>query len=102
MGKRSRRRAREAVLRPEAAHPTLRTQLPAGQRMARVNAEPALWAEFRQASAASGRSAADYLGHLVEKELRRVRRREWRAAVSASTQGPKPVAGDLNTEAEVM
>lgn len=102
MGKRSRRRAREAVHRLHQEHPVSRTQLPVGQRMARVNVEPALWAEFRQASDADGRSVADYLGRLVEKELRRVRRREWRAAASASTPRPKPVAGDLDTEAEVM
>ncbi len=102
MGQRSRRRTREAGLRLEAGHPNPRTQLPAGQSMARVNAEPALWAEFRQASAASGRSIADYLGHLVEKELRRVRRQQWREAASASNQSPLPVAGDPDTGTEVM
>ena len=101
MGKRSRRRAREALHHLQE-HPVSRTQLPAGQRMARVNVGPAVWAEFRQASAGDGRSVADYLGHLVEKELRRVRRREWRAAASAPTQGPKPVAGELDTQVEVM
>ncbi|MGI8408177.1 MAG: hypothetical protein ACR2L3_06670 [Actinomycetota bacterium] len=60
------------------------------------------WAEFRQASTASGRTVADYLGHLVDKELRRVRRREWRAAVSVSAQRPELVAGDPDTRTEVM
>jgi hypothetical protein len=69
--------------------------------MARVNVAPDQWAEFRQASIASGRSVADYLGHLVDKELRRVRRREWRAAASASPQ-PELVAGNADTRTEVM
>jgi hypothetical protein len=70
--------------------------------MARVNVAPDQWAEFRQASIASGRSVADYLGHLVDKELRRVRRREWRAAASASAQRPELVAGNADTRTEVM
>lgn len=101
MVQRSRRRTREAVLRVEAGHPDPRTQLPDGQHMARVNTHPAVWAEFRQTSAASGRSVADYLGRLVEKELRRVRRQQWREAASASDQSPIRVAGDPDTGTEV-
>jgi hypothetical protein len=99
MGKPSRRRARHAALLVANRPDTERT-LPDGQRMARVNIAPDLWAEFRGASTASGRSVADYLGHLVQKELRRVRRREWRAARLA--QSPGVVTGGADTRAEVM
>lgn len=101
MGKRSRRRVRKAH-RLQPTLPSHRTQLPPGQRMARVNVEPTSWSEFRRASAASGRSVADYLGHLVEKELRRVKRKEWRAAASAAVQRPKLVTEDADTRTEVM
>ena len=84
MGKRSRRRAREAAAQDRPNRPDPKCVLPDGQRMARVNVEQDLWAEFRLASIASDRSVADYLGHLVKKELRSVRRREWRAAAWSS------------------
>ncbi len=102
MGKRSRRKVRAATVLALTSSPGSKNSLPDNQRMARVNVEPELWAEFRRASVASDRSAADYLGHLVNKELRRVRRRQWREAASASIQRPEPATGRVDTQAEVM
>lgn len=102
MGKRSRPREREAAAPIQPSAPDLRRVLPDGQFMARVNISSERWLEFKQASSGSGRSVADYLGHLVEKELRRVRRREWRAAALASTQRPEVVIPAADTQNEVM
>ena len=102
MGKRSRRKARASAALAVASSPGPKHSLPDNQRMARVNVEPELWAEFRRASAADDRSVADYHGHLVEKELRRVRRRQWRESASGVVQRPEPVTGGVDTESEVM
>ena len=102
MSKRSRDQPGEAAVLVTPSSPDPRRALPEGQRMARVNVQPNQWAEFRQASSASGRSVADYLGHLVEKELRRVRRRKWRSAASAPLQRPEVVTGAADTQDEVM
>lgn len=101
MGKRSRRKARE-VARRLVSPMGLKHTLPEGQRMARVNVETEQWAEFLQASAARGGSVADYLGHLVTKEVRRVRRRQWREAATAVSLAPEPVADSGDTRGEVM
>jgi hypothetical protein len=71
IGKRQRNRARTTALtKPAAASMSSRTLQPA-QQMARVNVDPATWAEFRVAALRSGRSVADYLGELVRRELGR-------------------------------
>jgi hypothetical protein len=45
-----------------------------GQQIARVNIGADEWKAFRALTILRGRSVADYLGHLVAKELRRVER----------------------------
>lgn len=85
MGRRGRRRARAAA-KAAAAEPSQRCSLPVGQRMARVNIRLDRWDAFREAATEADRSVADYLGHLVEKELRRVARRQWRERAGAEHQ----------------
>lgn len=50
--------------------------LPEDQHMARVRAEEETWREFRALAVMKGRSVADYLGWLVQKELNRAQRSE--------------------------
>lgn len=103
MGRRSRRRNREAASKTAAEKGPGRS-LPDGQRMARVNIEASLWEQFLLASAAADRSVADYLVHLVRKELRRVARREWRAEALVPTliEKPQVVTVGADTQDEVM
>ncbi|MCA1709826.1 MAG: hypothetical protein LC808_43720, partial [Actinobacteria bacterium] len=54
--------------------------LPPDQRMARVRAEEPTWQEFRALAKEKGRSVADYLGWLVQKELNRAKRASARRA----------------------
>jgi hypothetical protein len=49
--------------------------------MARVNIGADEWKAFRALTIPRGRSVADYLGHLVAKELRRVERRRANGSV---------------------
>ena len=49
--------------------------------MARVNIGADDWRAFRALTILRGRSVADYLGHLVAKELRRVERRHANGSV---------------------
>ena len=72
MGRRGRKRARAAqsVVDP----PDRRKSLPADQQMARVNLSSEEWRAFRSTAVLKQRSVAEYLGHLVRKELRRVER----------------------------
>lgn len=72
MGRRGRRRARAAHRAP--GPPATRKSLPAAQQMARVNLSGEEWRAFRSEAVVRERSVADYLGRLVRKELRRVRR----------------------------
>lgn len=61
--------------------------LPHNQQMARVQATPDRWRDFRALAKSKHRTVAAYLGWLVEKELRRARRtEERRAARPAPTQ----------------
>ena len=55
--------------------------LPPDQRMARVRAEEPTWQEFRALAKEKGRSVADYLGWLVQKELNRAKRSSARRAL---------------------
>lgn len=73
MGRRGRRRARTAHRAPGPPAAT-RKSLPAAQQMARVNLSGEEWRAFRSEAVVRERSVADYLGRLVRKELRRVRR----------------------------
>lgn len=84
MGRRARRRAREAAPREQEPKVPIH-RLPEGQQMARVNLAPDQWAYFRSSAQAQGRSVADYLGHLVRNEIRRLHRRE-------AAQGSGPLA----------
>lgn len=54
--------------------------LPDDQHMARVRLEDETWREFRALAVIKGRSVADYLGWLVQKELNRAQRSEDRRA----------------------
>ena len=54
--------------------------LPDDQHMARVRLEEEPWREFRALAVIKGRSVADYLGWLVQKELNRAQRTEDRRA----------------------
>lgn len=72
MGRRSRKRAR--VAQSVVAPVDRRNSLPAGQQMARVNLSSEEWRVFRSTAVLKQRSVAEYLGHLVRKELRRVDR----------------------------
>jgi plasmid stability protein len=66
MGKRARRRTRDA--RNDAT--------PSAQHMARVNVDDEVWRALRIEAVRTGRSVAGYLGALVTAEVERVRRRE--------------------------
>jgi hypothetical protein len=59
--------------------------------MARVNLGEARWLEFRALAREKRRSAADYLGRLVEKELNRAQRTEDRRAARRVEQATDPV-----------
>lgn len=63
-----------------------------GQQMARVNIGADEWKAFRALTILRDRSVADYLGHLVAKELRRVERR--RANGSVVSKATLPSGGD--------
>lgn len=54
--------------------------LPDDQHMARVRLKDETWREFRALAVMKGRSVADYLGWLVQKELNRAQRSEDRRA----------------------
>lgn len=72
MGRRGRKRARAAqnVLVPVGQ----RKSMPADQQMARINLTSQEWRVFRSTAVLRERSVAEYLGHLVRKELRRIER----------------------------
>jgi hypothetical protein len=71
VGKRGRRaRRREIAARPEPRS----KQRPKDQQMARLDISSEEWHAFRSAAVLKERSVADYVGHLVRKELRRLRR----------------------------
>jgi hypothetical protein len=59
--------------------------LPDDQQMARVQVDPGRWRDFRALAKAKGRTVAGYLGHLVEKELKRARRAEHRRQATQVT-----------------
>lgn len=99
MGRRSRRRARERATKAAEVTRTTRS-LPAGQRMARVNIGQVQWEEFLRTAASADRSVADYLGHLVGKELRRLARREGRTPTIH--RGSQFVTAGADTQGEVI
>ena len=63
-----------------------------GQQMARVNIGADEWRAFRALTILRSRSVADYLGHLVAKELRRVERRRVNGSVVG--KATLPLGGD--------
>lgn len=54
------------------------SSLPENQHMARVTVPAERWLEFRALAIRRKRSVAGYLGHLVQKELNRAERVEWK------------------------
>lgn len=60
--------------------------LPPGQHMARVTVSEERWLAFRALAIRRKRSVAAYLGHLVQKELRRAEGVEWRRSLRADQQ----------------
>ena len=70
--------------------------------MARVNIRPDRWDTFREAATEADRSVAEYLGHLVEKELQRVARRQWREQAEAEHEARILVTAGRDTQGEVM
>ena len=54
------------------------SSLPTNQHLARVTVPDEQWLEFRALAIRSKRSVAGYLGHLVQKELNRAERVEWK------------------------
>lgn len=101
MGRRSRRRARERAAKAAEVIRTTRS-LPSGQRMARVNIGQVPWEEFLRAAASADRSVADYLGHLVRKELRRLARREGLRRAPTTDRSSQLVTAGADTQGEVM
>ena len=102
MGRRGRRRARDAATKAASAEPNQRRSLPEDQRMARVNIRLDRWDAFREAATEADRSVAEYLGHLVEKELRRVARRQWRERAEVEHETRVLVTAGRDTQDEVM
>lgn len=66
--------------------------LPPDQHMARVRTEEPTWREFRALAKEKGRSVADYLGWLVQKELNRAERTNARRALRAEEPHDDPAA----------
>lgn len=54
------------------------SSLPENQHMARVSVPEERWLEFRALAIRRKRSVAAYLGHLVQKELNRAERVDWK------------------------
>ena len=54
------------------------SSLPENQHMARVTVPDEQWLEFRALAIRTKRSVAGYLGHLVQKEIARAERVEWK------------------------
>jgi hypothetical protein len=70
--------------------------------MARVNIGPAEWEEFLRRAASADRSVADYLGHLVGKELRRLARREGLRRTRTPDRSTQLDTASADTQEEVM
>lgn len=70
--------------------------LPPDQHMARVSVSEERWLEFRALAIRRKRSVASYLGHLVQKELRRAEGVEWRRSLRAE----EPVEDAAEAEAD--
>jgi hypothetical protein len=70
--------------------------------MARVNIGPVQWEEFLRRAASADRSVADYLGHLVRKELRRHARREGLRRARSPDRSSQLVTAGADTQEEVM
>lgn len=64
--------------------------LPENQHMARVRLGEDQWLEFRALAIRSKRSVAGYLGHLVQKELNRAERVEWKREMRQKREAPPP------------
>lgn len=64
------------------------SSLPENQHMARVTVPDERWLEFRALAADRKRSVAGYLGHLVQKELSRAERVEWKREMRNRREAP--------------
>ena len=64
------------------------SSLPENQHMARVTVPEERWLEFRALAIRRKRSVAGYLGHLVQKELSRAERMEWKRRVRERKAAP--------------
>ena len=64
------------------------SSLPENQQMARVTVSEERWLEFRALAIRSKRSVAGYLGHLVQKELNRAERVEWKREMRQRREAP--------------
>ena len=65
------------------------SSLPQNQHMARVTVSEERWLEFRSLAIRSKRSVAGYLGHLVQKELNRAERVEWKREMQRREAPPE-------------
>lgn len=73
--------------------------LPPDQHMARVTVSEERWLAFRALAIRRKRSVAAYLGHLVQKELRRAEGVEWRRSLRVDEQlehDPEPDSDDVD------
>ena len=64
------------------------SSLPKNQHMARVSVPDEQWLEFRALAIRSKQSVAGYLGHLVQKELSRAERVEWKREMRQRREPP--------------
>ena len=70
--------------------------LPDDQQMARVNTSDDLWQQFRALAVTKKRSVADYLGHLVRRELGRASRVEERRERRSKSVEPGPADQEVD------
>lgn len=64
------------------------SSLPENQHMARVTVPEERWLEFRALAIRRKRSVTAYLGHLVQKELDRAERVEWKRGLRERNAPP--------------
>ncbi len=73
------------------------SSLPENQHMARVTVPDERWLEFRALAIRRKRSVAAYLGHLVQKELDRAERVEWKRGLR-ERKAPPSVPDEPSTD----
>lgn len=64
------------------------SSLPENQHMARVTVPEERWLEFRALAIRRKRSVAAYVGYLVQKELNRAERVEWKRGLRERKAAP--------------